>query len=188
MLPCPPCWGFHEPRFGEPHDLRASARAQRCGRGRLSRLARIAEDGKGFPGRALDPEVSLSSVGEAISSCPCYRVNERCVPREMLETVLAQSYVRRELVLVDSESESSKVPGIVERIADDRHHGGSAARQPRHRGQHERLGIQHARGEHARASSTDRRRAGAERAGGVRPGCRRASRRGPALVLRRWTV
>ncbi|MFR3091460.1 MAG: hypothetical protein ACLTMP_06890 [Eggerthella lenta] len=38
---------------------------------------------------------------------PCYRVNERYF-EEMLESVLAQSYVRWELVLVDSECESSR--------------------------------------------------------------------------------
>ena len=79
-------------------------------------LARIAEDGR-LSGSRLDPEVSLSPLVSVV--VPCYRVNERYF-EEMLESVLAQSYVRWELVLVDSECESSKVPGIVERIADDR--------------------------------------------------------------------
>ena len=72
---------------------------------------------EGLSGSRLDPEVSLSPLVSIV--VPCYRVNERYF-EEMLESVLAQSYVRWELVLVDSECESSKVPGIVERIADDR--------------------------------------------------------------------
>lgn len=134
---------------------------------------------EGLSGSRLDPEVSLSPLVSIV--VPCYRVNERYF-EEMLESVLAQSYVRWELVLVDSESESSKVPGIVERIADDRitvvplrDNLGIVGNT--------NAGIQHARGEYV-AVPRLRRRAGAERAGGVRPGCRRASRRGPAVLRR----
>ncbi|MEE0592047.1 MAG: glycosyltransferase, partial [Eggerthella lenta] len=101
--------------FGELH--RALRRVRNAADEDDYRAWRESRKMEGLSGSRLDPEVSLSPLVSIV--VPCYRVNERYF-EEMLESVLAQSYVRWELVLVDSESESSKVPGIVERIADDR--------------------------------------------------------------------
>lgn len=101
--------------FGELH--RALRRVRNAADEGDYRAWRESRKMGGLSGSRLDPEVSLSPLVSIV--VPCYRVNERYF-EEMLESVLAQSYVRWELVLVDSESESSKVPGIVERIADDR--------------------------------------------------------------------
>lgn len=101
--------------FGELH--RALRRVRNAADEDDYRAWRESRKMGGLSGSRLDPEVSLSPLVSIV--VPCYRVNERYF-EEMLESVLAQSYVRWELVLVDSECESSKVPGIVERIADDR--------------------------------------------------------------------
>ena len=101
--------------FGELH--RALRRVRNAADEDDYRAWRESRKMEGLSGSRLDPEVSLSPLVSIV--VPCYRVNERYF-EEMLESVLAQSYVRWELVLVDSECESSKVPGIVERIADDR--------------------------------------------------------------------
>ena len=101
--------------FGELH--RALRRVRNAADEDDYRAWRESRKMEGLSGSRLDPEVSLSPLVSVV--VPCYRVNERYF-EEMLESVLAQSYVRWELVLVDSECESSKVPGIVERIADDR--------------------------------------------------------------------
>lgn len=50
---------------------------------------------------------------------PCYRVNESYF-KEMLESVLAQTYRSWELVLVDSECASSSVSSMVDRYQDER--------------------------------------------------------------------